>query len=522
MPYVFVYERLAGYNSAVKTLLFVNILTLDFLQPHAEALVLDGEKVLFVGNRTDATAVAGPGAQTLSFSGWVVPGFIDSHLHFLSFGLGLARFADLLGSESIPEVLERLAAHAATWDGPWVQGRGFDQDRLTESRFPTRKELDSAISDRPAVITRVCGHSVVANSRAIALLTQGEQAAGDPESGRYDETAISAFYKKIPPPDEAEQDEAVRRASSVALDNGITSVGTLLDTPEQMAAYARLRRQGKLGLRVVGMPPQTSADPLARHGVGTTFGDDSLRFGGAKFFSDGSLGARTALLARPYADESRPENLGVRIYDPDVLKTRCREVQNQGFQLVIHAIGDQAVRESLDAIEFALGDQSNDFHRHRIEHASLLPPELLERMARKKILAVVQPQFVLSDTWTGARVGPERARWAYPFKTMLDAGIPLALSSDCPVEKLDSRACLAAAVGRHPWSTEETLTPLQALTAYCHGSAHALHQEGKLGTLAPGKYADFVVLDRDPTHLSAAEIQNLKIEAVFTNGKRVR
>jgi predicted amidohydrolase YtcJ len=522
VPTIFACERLAGYNSTVKTLLIANILTLDFLCSRAEALVLEGDKVLFAGSRADATALAGPGAPALTFSGCVVPGFIDSHLHFLSFGLSLARFADLLGAQSIADVLGRLSAHAGTWDGPWVQGRGFDQDRLAEGRFPTRRELDAVISDRPAVITRVCGHSVVANSKAIALLTDTEKAAGDPESGRFDETAITALTKKIPPPDDSEQDEAVRRASSVALDNGITSIGTLLDTPEQMSAYARARRQNKLSLRIVGMPPQTSADPLARHGVGTTFGDDFLRFGGAKFFSDGSLGARTALLAAPYADEDRPENLGVRIYDPEVLKARCREVQNHGFQLVIHAIGDQAVRESLDAITFALGSESNDFHRHRIEHASLLPPELLERMAKKKILAVVQPQFVLSDTWTGARVGSERARWAYPFKTMLEAGIPLALSSDSPVERLDSRACLAAAVGRHPWSPEETLTPLQALTAYCHGSAYALHQEEKLGTLAPGKYADFVVLDRDPTNLSAAEIQSLKIEAVFVAGQRVR
>jgi predicted amidohydrolase YtcJ len=506
----------------VKTLLLADCLTLDFSRPRAEALVIEGGKIAFVGSRSDATAFAGPDARTLALSGCVLPGFIDSHLHFFSFGLGLARFADLNGATSIPEVLTRLAAHAQAWDGPWVQGRGFDQDRLTEGRFPTRSDLDEAISDRPAVITRVCGHAVVANSKAIALLNDAERAAGDEASGLYTETAISAFYKRIPPPDETEQTAAVQRAAQVALANGITTVGTLLDIPEQMEAYSRLRRRGGLPLRIVGMPPQTSADPLSTHGVNTTFGDDGLRFGGAKFFSDGSLGARTALLAAPYADIAHnPHGLGIRIYDPDVLKTRCREVQNRGFQLVIHAIGDQAVRESLDAIEYALGDESNAYHRHRIEHASLLPPDLLERMAAKKILAVVQPQFVTSDTWTGERVGAGRARWAYPFQSMLAAGVPLALSSDCPVERLDSRACLAAAVGRAAWSPEEMLTPLEALTAYCHGSAYALHREDTLGTLAPGKYADLVVLDRDPTRLSAAELRELKVEAVFVGGERV-
>lgn len=505
----------------MKTLLLADCLTLNFSHPRAEALVLEGDRIAFVGTRADATAFAGPHPRQFSFSGCIVPGFIDSHLHFLSYGLGLARFADLIGSQSIPEVLERLAAHAQSWAGPWVQGRGFDQDRLTEGRFPTRADLDEAISDRPAVITRVCGHAVVANSKAIALLTDAERAMGDEISGLYTETAISAFYKRIPAADQTEQAEAVQRAAKVALANGITTVGTLLDTPEQMAAYSTLKRRSGLPLRVVGMPPQTSADPLATHGVGTTFGDDWLRFGGAKFFSDGSLGARTALLAAPYSDvDTNPHGLGIRIYDPEALKTRCREVQNKGFQLVIHAIGDQAVRESLDAIEYALGDESNEYHRHRIEHASMLPPDLLERMAARKILGVVQPQFVTSDTWTGERVGPERARSAYPFKAMLDAGIPLALSSDCPVERLDSRLCLAAAIGRASWSPAETLTPLEALTAYCHGSAYALHREDTLGSLAPGKYADFVVLDKDPTNLSAEEIRNLKVEAVFVGGEQ--
>ena len=195
--------------------------------------------------------------------------------------------------------------------------------------------------------------------------------------------------------------------------------------------------------------PTPRSRPCTNTESGTTFGDDWVRMGGAKFFSDGSLGARTALLAAPYADENRPDNLGIRIYDPDDLKAKARDAHEKGFQIVIHAIGDQAVRESVAAIIYALGpDGDNTFHRHRIEHASLLPPEELHIMAERKIVAVIQPQFVLSDTWTGERVGPERAAWAYPFAQMEAAGIPLALSSDCPVEKLDAFACLSAVVGR--------------------------------------------------------------------------
>ena len=507
----------------MKTVVFGSIVTLDPRIPRTDAMVLDGERILFVGSRSDALSLAGANSIPVEIAGTILPGFVDSHLHFLSFGLGLTRFADLLGAESVEDVLARLSAHADRWEGPWVQGRGFDQDKMAEGRMPTRAELDAAAPDRPAVITRVCGHAAVANSRAIALLTDDERRAGDPQSGLFTETAISPLYRLIPPASESEQEAAVLRAADAALKTGITSVGTLLDTPEQMGAYSRLHRRGALPLRVTGMPPQTSADPLHAHGIGTTFGDDRLRMGGAKFFSDGSLGARTALLERPYADEDRPKNLGVRIYDPEILKARTREVQSKGFQIVIHAIGDRAVRESLDAVEQALGaDGDNAYHRHRIEHASILPPDLLARMAARKIVAVVQPQFVTSDTWTGERVGADRARHAYPFRSMLEAGIPLALSSDCPVERLDSFALLAAAVGRHEWSPDETLTVDEALRAYTLGSAYSLHAEARVGSLAAGKLADFIALDRDPANLSATDLRSLKVQSVWIGGKPVR
>jgi predicted amidohydrolase YtcJ len=268
------------------------------------------------------------------------------------------------------------------------------------------------------------------------------------------------------------------------------------------------------------MPAYRSVGTLHEHGIGSTFGDDWLRFGAAKLFSDGSLGAQTALLADPYAD--KPETRGIRIYDPEDLKAKAADAQAKGFQLAIHAIGDQAVRETLDAIEHALGGESNTHHRHRIEHVALCPGDLLERMAARKIVAVVQPQFVPSDAWTPDRLGPARVPWAYPFKSLAGAGVPLALSSDCPVERLDAFACLAAAVGRAPWSLAgETLTPEEALRAYCLGSAYAAHAETWSGSLEAGKVADFVVLSDDPTRLDATGIARLRAEQVFIAGERV-
>jgi predicted amidohydrolase YtcJ len=476
-----------------------------------------------VGADAEILPLAGPGTVRLDLSGkTVTPGFCDAHMHLAWFGGQLYRQADLVGSDSLDEVLSRLSAHAARYDGLWLQGHGFDQDKLAGGRFPTRADLDKISRTRPLIISRICGHAAVVNSAALALVTPRERAAGDVESGLFTEGDITAFYRRIPPLSEDEQEISVLRAAEVVRRTGITSVGTLLDTPDQMGIYSRLRRKGKLPLRVTGMPPYSSIAGLHERGVNTTFGDDWLRFGGAKFFSDGSLGARTALLSAPYADiPPRPEaeSYGIRIYDPEDLKAKAADAQRKGFQLVIHAIGDQAVRESLDAILFALdSDGDNDYHRHRIEHVSILSPNQRQRMAERKILAVVQPQFVTSDTWTGERVGQARRTWAYPFREMLEAGIPLALSSDCPVEKPDAFACLTAAVFRHPWSSEQCLTMEEALHAYCCGGQYALHNEHHLGSIEMGKRADFVILPSDPVGLPADHLRRLTVDAVYIDG----
>jgi predicted amidohydrolase YtcJ len=503
------------------------ITTLDDSVPEATAIAVRDGRVLYVGNDTEAVEYVGEGTLYVNLHGkHIVPGFCDAHLHVFWFGSLLAKQANLTGAASMDELLSRLSDTAGKTYG-WILGRGFDQDKLAEGRFPTREDLDRVSATRPILITRVCGHAAVANSSALAFLSDGERALGDAETGLYTETAIGAIRKYVPPMSEEESEQAVASALNVALSRGFTSVGTLLDTPDQMGAYLRLKRKGELPpVRVTAHPPHKAAvGSLAENGIATGFGDEWLRYGGAKLFSDGSLGARTALLAAPYADDpEHPENLGIRIYDPEDLKAKALNAQRKGWQLVIHAIGDQAVRETLDAIEYALDndDRPNTYHRHRIEHASILPPDLLERMAKRKIVGVLQPQFVTSDTWTGERVGAERGAYAYPFKTMLDAGIPLALSSDCPVETLDPFACLAAAVFRDPWSPHERLTMAEALRLYCLGGMYVAHLENERGSLSEGKVADFVVLSGDLMACETAdEVKSLAVEQVYVAGKQV-
>jgi predicted amidohydrolase YtcJ len=496
-----------------------NLITLDATRRRATAMAIVGNRIDCVGDDIAILQRAGLKTNRIDLGGrTVTPGFIDSHIHLLWYGIQLQRQVDLVGSASIGVVLDRLSELASRTEG-WIQGHGFDQDKLVERRFPTREDLDRISRTRPILISRICGHATVANSAAIALLTDTERTAADADSGLYTETACNAFYRRIPAPGRYELENAALAACDVALRTGITSVHTLLDTPDQMATWSRLHQKGELPIRVTGFPPYDAVESLHAHGINTGFGDDWLRFGGAKFFSDGSLGAHTALLAEPYAD--KPETRGLRIYDPEDLKNKCADAQAKGFQLAIHAIGDQAVRETIDAIEFALAGESNRKHRHRIEHASVVSPDSLERMAKLQIVATLQPQFVTSDTWTAARLGPKRVSWAYPFKSMMNAGIPITLSSDCPVEKLDAFACLASAVGRDPWSPHERLTPEEAIWAYCMASAYAGHSENKVGSLQQGKLADFVVLSGDPTKLDAKQIEQLRAEQVFVNGAAV-
>ena len=497
-----------------------NLLTMNDRQPAARAMAVRRGIIEAVGDDAAILALAGPDTVRIDAGGkTIVPGFHDCHLHLLWAGLSMVAEADLVGCASIDDVVDRLARFAETSPGDgWITGHGFDQEKLADRRMPTRADLDRVSANRPILISRVCGHAAIVNSAALALVDDRARRAGDADSGLYTENDIDAFRSLVPPHDDATCERALLHAMNVALRTGITSVQTLLDTPGQMRTYQRLRqRLGRLPIRVVAIPPESSADTLHAHGITTGFGDAWLRIGGAKFFSDGSLGARTALLAEPYAD-APDAGVGLRIYPRDALISRATRVASMGFPIVVHAIGDEALRETLDAIE-AAGPSRNG--RHRVEHASLCPPDCIERLARLDVMVTLQPQFVTSDTWTGERLGPARARWAYPFRDLIDAGVTVGLSSDAPVETIDAFACLAAAVGRAAWSPAGGLTPTEATRAYTLGSAALGHRDHELGSLEVGKLADFVVLSDDPTTLDADAIRSLRAERVFVDGKDV-
>lgn len=313
--------------------------------------------------------------------------------------------------------------------------------------------------------------------------------------------------------------EAASFAANKARSTGITAIHCLLNTMDELNAVRHLHAEGKLPTRLYVQAGYGIFPGLAKEGFKTGAGDDMLKIGAAKLFADGSMGARTAAMEDDYTDD--PGNKGILLCTDEKLTKRVRKIHQAGWQAAIHAIGDRAVRQAVDAIETVLAEtgESNLNRRHRVEHASILSESLVERMARLKILAAVQPQFVITDWWTIQRVGPVRYRWTYPFKTLMESGVPLSFGSDCPVEHLDAFELIYRAVTRDERSKSECLSVDDAVRLYALGGAQAAFEEDIRGSIQPGKLADMVVLDRDIFTIPASEILDCKAETVFVFGK---
>jgi predicted amidohydrolase YtcJ len=483
------------------------------------ALAVVGGRVAGVGGADELRTRWGPPAREVDLRGKaVVPGLIDAHCHLAAYGLIDRREADLRGASSIVEIQARLRAHAgALADDPagerWLLGRGFEQERLAEGRWPARADLDAVSAVRPVRIVRVCGHALVVNSAG--MRRAGIEPAGD---GRFTEEAMAPFFRAVPAPDDAEWLAAARWATAEAAAVGWTGVHCLLTDAGEIRALQTLRDAGALPIRVRLQLPFGLLEPARAMGLRTGFGDDRVRLGAVKLFADGSLGARTAALQAPYADD--PGNQGTLIHPQEELDRRVAAISEAGFQVAIHAIGDAALDAALTAMERS----PRLIPRPRggaAEHASLAPPALRARMRQLGVVAAVQPPFVLADTWMAARIGAERLPWAYPFRTMRAEGVPLAGSTDCPVEALDAWPAVAAAVHRGGQNPEECLSLVDAIDLFTRGSAYAAGDEERLGTLRPGHHADFLVLDVDPFALPVEELARLRPALTVVEGEVV-
>ncbi len=492
----------------------------------ASTLIERGGRILAIGGdelRSDFRAEPGR-AEEIDLEGCaVIPGPVDAHCHLVSYGMMAQREADLRGVGSLHEIASRLRGHAErlgirAGDGRWLLGRGFEQDLLAEGRWPARTDLDALIPGVPVRITRVCGHALVAST--LALLAAGidpsETHPGFP-SGVLTEGAMAPVHAAVPPPAPADWLAAARWACRELARVGFVGAHSLMAHGREMRALVDLHRQEGLPVRVEMQPPFAMLPSLVESGIATGFGDDFLTYGAVKLFSDGSLGARTAAMHAPYSDD--PSTTGQLIYSPEELSQRVAAVTNAGLQVCVHAIGDRAMDLTLDAIEAAQAQGPTLPWPARIEHASVVNPSILARMAAAGVAAAIQPQFAWSDYWAPERLGAQRAKGCYAFRSLHAAGVPMAGSTDSPVEALDAMAAIGRLVHRPAWSPNEGLPLEQALRLFSEGSYRIRGLPADWGRLVPGGRADFVALESDPSRVTPAEIERIGVSATVVHGR---
>jgi predicted amidohydrolase YtcJ len=522
-----------------------NVLTMDPGRPAASAVAVAGGRIVGIyDGEPDVTAKDVIDLRGLT----LIPGFNDAHNHMVGFGLSLTEID--LRVDSQDELYARVAAKAATTpEGEWVIGSGYDQTRT--GAHPNRDALDAIAPNHRIWLKHTSSHMCVVNSLVLADLGIGEtvpqvdggrvatDAAGRP-TGLLEERAQELVGNLTHPYPLATLTDAVDAAGRRYLAEGITSVteagvggGWIGQSPVELAAYVNARDQGRLHVRVELMVISDAFHPLGAHpsdgietgidlGLRTGFGDDWLRLGPMKIFTDGSLVGRTAAMSAPF--EGDPGNSGYLQADADQLTEMIVEAHRAGWRVAAHAIGDRAIDLALDAFADAADQYPRARPRHRIEHFAAARPDQVARAAKLGVVAVGQGRFA-SELGDGmlAAVGAKRAAWLYRQRSLLDAGLVLPGSSDRPVASGAPLLGIHDMVNRRtgtgaPFNIVEAITPAEALRAYTWGSAYASKQERVKGSISPGKLADFTVLSEDPTAVAPDRIAGLEVVATFLDG----
>jgi predicted amidohydrolase YtcJ len=561
----------AQTNSAADAIyLDGNILTgTGLTEAHPERVhAIAVAKGLIVGMGEDAAVKAaykGPATQLLDLHGaFVMPGFNDAHVHLGSAGQ-IKLSVDLTGVKSLAEMQSRIR-EAADDAAPsaWLTGGGWDHTLWTSKILPTMSDIDSVTGAHPAFFVRVDGHIAIANTAALtaAGITR---TTPDPQGGKIDrdaqgnptgiirETAQGLIEKHIPPPSAGQRRKGDLLSLADAVAHGITSLQDNSDWND-LLIYEQLEREGKLPVRISEwLPFDAPVDLLTAHRAYHDASDRMLHTTMLKGFMDGSLGSRTAALNAPYSDD--PGNSGIPRYQQQNLNQMAIERAQAGFQMGFHAIGDRAVSMALDAFAAAeaatrpqpqapprTNQPNRPFHnnlrrairfpyrdpRYRIEHSQVVDPGDFARYKQLGVIASMQPNHLLTDmNWAEQRLGPERANGSYAWKSFLNAGVPLAFGTDYPVEPITPFRGVYAAVtrmneaGTMTYHPEQKLTIWQALYAYTQGSAYAEFTDTWKGRLAPGYAADFIVLDRDLTSVTPAEILKTRVLRTIVAGRMV-
>jgi predicted amidohydrolase YtcJ len=515
-------------------------------KPRKLSIVARDGRILFIGDAAGARRVARPGKRVDLSGAFVFPGWADAHGHLLGLGKSL-EVAQLRGAADSTDAARRIAELAAKIPaGSWVEGRGWDQNLWPGKSFPDARDLDAVVADRPVAARRVDGHALWLNSRALAAAGIGKDTA-DPVGGRIlrradgspsgilVDNAMDLVDRVVPAATSEDFARRIRAAARACAAVGLTQVQDASGySPEDVALLEGLAAHHELPLRVYATvsPEPAALDLFFRKGIRVGGGPDFLTVRAIKAYADGALGSRGAALLADYSDE--PGQRGLLVTPPERLDEVARQAREKGWQLWIHAIGDRGNRIALDAFQKAAGAlpaKPDRDSRPRIEHAQVIAPEDLPRFGREGVIASVQPTHATSDMpWAEARLGPERARGAYAWRTLTKGGARLAGGSDFPVESENPLLGFYAAITRQDlrgepaggWRSSEKLTRREALALFTSDAAWAAFEEKSRGRIAPGFAADLTVFRGDPMTAPEREIPRIATVMTIVNGRIVQ
>jgi predicted amidohydrolase YtcJ len=536
---IFSAQTFAQNLAADLVVINANVRTMDKAKPTAEAIAVKGRKIFFVGTNDEIKKFIASNTKTIDANGkLVLPGFNDSHVHFLDGGAGLAS-VDLRDAKTPQEFVRRIGEFAKKLPkGRWILNGNWDHENWTPANLPTAAMIDAVTPDNPVFINRLDGHMSLANSLAMRLakvdkntkdVAGGEivrDSAGNP-TGIFKDNAANYIYPAIPPMSFEQKMEALEAATNYAASLGVTSVQDM-SAGTDVGVYQEMLRLKKLKTRIYAVSTLGDWERWQRTGVTYGFGSDWLRVGGLKGFMDGSLGSTTAWFYKPYLDA--PDKVGLPLDEMANIKKYVSGADKANLQVMIHAIGDRANDELLQIYAQVEKENGARERRFRVEHSQHLSPDAIKNFGRLKVIASMQPFHAIDDgRWAYKRLDNERLKGTYAFRSLLDNGATLAFGTDWFVAPLNPMFGIYAAVTRRTlddknpngWFPEQKISVEEAVRAYTVGSAFAEFQEDEKGTIADKMLADFVILSDDIFTINPVEIQKVRVLTTIVAGKVV-
>ncbi|WP_266205118.1 amidohydrolase [Pontibacter kalidii] len=511
-----------------------NVYTVNESFDKAEAFAVKDGKILAVGTSEEIRGMYNASEELDAEGKTIYPGFIDAHAHFYNYGLSL-QSADLVDTESFEEVVQKVTEQREKFPAAeWIIGRGWDQNDWPVKEFPTKDTLDLLFPDTPVLLTRIDGHAALANQKALDLAgvtPQTKMVGGlvEVENGKMTgilvDNAIDRVASKIPAPTEEESREALKIAEANTFAMGLTTVDDAGLDKATVDLMDDMHRKGELQMRVYAMlnPSQENQDHYFKNGPYKT---DRLNVRSFKIYSDGALGSRGASLLKPYADKHN--HYGFLLASEQEFRDIAAKLYEHGFQMNTHAIGDSANRLLLDIYGEVLGGENDK--RWRIEHSQIINPADMAKFGQYNIIPSVQPTHATSDMyWAGDRLGKERIKHAYPFKELMQQNGYLALGTDFPVESINPFYTFHSAVARQDakswpeggFQMENALSREEALRGMTIWAAKSNFEEHEKGSIEPGKFADFILVDRDLMTVEPTQMRDTQVLRTYLNGKLV-